>query len=44
MSEETIKLLSDDNSDSETSDISSEPAISFNKASTFPAEHSTDNE
>ena len=44
MSEETITLLSDDNSDSETSETSSEPAISSNKASTFPAEHITDNE
>ena len=42
--EEMITLFSDDNSDSETSETSSEPATSSNKASTFPAEHSTDNE
>ena len=42
--EEMITLLSDDNSDSETSEISSEPATSYNKASIFPAEHITDNE
>ena len=44
MAEETIILSSDDNSDSETSETSSEPATSSNKASTFPAEHITDNE
>ena len=44
MSEETIILLSDDNSDSETSKISSEPTTSSNKASIFPAEHNSDNE
>ena len=44
MAEETIALFSDDNSDSETSKTSSEPAISSNKASTFTAEHITDNE
>ena len=44
MAEETIILLSDDNSDSETSEISSEPTTSSNKASTFPAEHNSDNE
>ena len=44
MAEETIILLSDDNSDSETSEISSEPATSSNKASTFTAEHNSDNE
>ena len=44
MAEETIILSSDDNSDSETSKISSEPATSSNKASTFPAEHNSDNE
>ena len=42
--EYAITLLSDDNSDSEISDASSEPATSSNKASTFPDEHSTDNE
>ena len=42
--EETITLSSDDNSDSETSETSSKPATSSNKASTFPAEHITDNE
>ena len=42
--EDMITLLSDDNSDSETSDKSSKSATSSNKASTFPAEHSTDNE
>ena len=44
VAEEMIKLLSDDNSDSETSKTSSEPAISSNKASKFTAEHITDNE
>ena len=44
MAEEMIILLSDDNSDSETSEISSEPTTSSNKASTFPAEHNSDNE
>ena len=44
MAEETIILSSDDNSDSETSKISSKPANSSNKASTFPAEHNSDNE
>ena len=44
MAEETIILSSDNKSDSETSEISSEPATSYNKASTFPAEHNYDNE
>ena len=44
MSEETIILLSDDNSDSEASKISSKPATSSNKSSTFPAEHNSYNE
>ena len=44
MAEETIINLSDDNYDSETSEILSEPATSSNKASTFPAEHNSDNE
>ena len=44
MAEETIILLSDDNSDSETSEISSEPTASSNKASTLQAEHNSDNE
>ena len=44
MAEETIILTFDDNSDSETSEISSEPATSSNKESTFPAEHNFDNE
>ena len=44
MAEETIILSSDDNFDSETSEISSEPVTSSNKASTFPAEHNPDNE
>ena len=43
-SEEIITLSSDDNSDLETSKTSSQPAKSSNKASTFPAEHITDNE
>ena len=43
-SEDVIILSSDDNSDSETSKISSKPAKSSNKASTFPAEHNSDNE
>ena len=42
--EETIILSSDDNFDSETRKISSESATSSNKASTFPAEHNSDNE
>ena len=42
--EDVITLLSDDNSDSETRNTSSKPATSSNNASTFPAEHSTDNE
>ena len=44
MAEGTIILLSDDNYDSKTSEISSEPATSSNKASTFPAEKNSDNE
>ena len=44
MAEETISISSDDNSDSETSETSSKPATSSNKASSFPAEHITDNE
>ena len=36
--------MSDDNSDSETSEISSELAMSSNKVSTFPAEHNYNNE
>ena len=44
MAEETIILSPDDNYDSETSEISSEPATSSNKSSTFPAEHNYDNE
>ena len=42
--EETIILLSDDSSGSETSEISSKPETSSNKASTFPAEQNSDNE
>ena len=44
MAEKTITLSSDDKYDSETSETSSEPASSSNKASTFSAEHITDNE
>ena len=44
MAEETIILSSYNNSDSETRKISSEPAMSSNKASTFQAEHNSDNE
>ena len=44
MADETIILSSDDNSDSETSEISSEPATSYNKASKFPAEYNSYNE
>ena len=44
LEEKMIILSSDDSSDSETSKISSEPATSSNKASTFPAEHNYDNE
>ena len=43
-SEYVITLSSDDNSDSETSDTSSKPATSHNKASTFPAKHTNYNE
>ena len=43
MAEKMIIISSDDNSDSETSEILSEPATSSNKASTFPAEHNSDN-
>ena len=42
--EDAITLSSDDKYNSETSDTSSKPATSSNKASPFPAEHSTDNE
>ena len=42
--EDAITLSYDYNYDSESRDTSSEPATSSNKASTFPAEHSTDNE
>ena len=42
--EDAITLSSDGNSDSETSDTSSEPVTSSNKASTFTAEHITENE
>ena len=44
MAEFTIILSSDDNYDLETRKISSEPATSSNKASTFSAEHNSDNE
>ena len=44
MAEETIIISSDENSDSKTNEISSEPDTSSNKASTFPAEHNSDNE
>ena len=44
MAGETIILSSDDNYDSETSEISSELATSSNKVSTFRAEHNADNE
>ena len=43
MAEETIILSSGDNYDSEKRKISSEPATSSNKASTFLAEHNSDN-
>ena len=43
MAEETIIFSSDENSDSETSEISSDPATSSNKASTFPSEQNSDN-
>ena len=42
--EDAITHSSDDKYDSETSNTSSKPATSSNKASTFPAKHSTDNE
>ena len=44
MAEDTIIVSSDDNYESETSEISSEPATSSNKTSTFPAEHNYDHE
>ena len=44
MAEDTITLVSDENYDSETSETSSKPATSSNKASIFPAEHTNDNE
>ena len=44
MAEDTNILSSDDKSDSETSEISSEPETSSNKAFTFPAEHNSYNE
>ena len=44
MTEETIIISSDDNADSETSEILSETVMSSNKASTFSAEHNSDNE
>ena len=44
MAELTNILSSDDNYDLETRKISSEPATSSNKASTFPAGHNSDNE
>ena len=44
MAEETIIISSDKFFDSETSKISSKPVTSSNKASTFPAEHNSDNE
>ena len=44
MADEMIILSYDDNSDSETSKISSKTATSSNKASTFSAEHNSDNE
>ena len=43
-SENAISLSSDDNYDSKTSDTSSEPATSYNKASTLLAKHTNDNE
>ena len=42
MAEEMITFSSDDHSDSETSEASSKPATSSNKASTFTDEHITD--
>ena len=42
--EDAISLSSDDNSYSESSDTSSEPATSSNKAFTLPAKHTNDNE
>ena len=44
MAEDTIILSSDDNFESETSEISSETATSSNKASKSSAEHNSDNE
>ena len=44
MAEKMLIVSSDDNSDSETSKISSETVTSSNKASIFPAEHTYDNE
>ena len=42
--EDVISISSDDNYDLDTREISSKPATSSNKASTFPAEHNSDNE
>ena len=44
IAEEMIILLSDDNYDSETNEISSKPETSSNKASTYPAGHNSANE
>ena len=42
--EDEFSIPSDDNLDSESSDTSSEPALSSSKASTLPAKHTNDNE
>ena len=44
MAEETVILSSDDNSNSKTSEIIYELVTSSNIASTFLAEHNSDNE
>ena len=44
MTQNTIIILSDDESDSGRREIPSKPVTSSNKASIFPAEHKSDNE
>ena len=39
-----LLFLSDEESDSGRREIPPKPATSYNKASTFPAEHKSDNE
>ena len=44
MAQNTIIILSNDESDSGRQEMPSKPVTSSNKASTFPAEHKSDNE